>query len=134
MSFGIVFVRMSVSVITVTVRVRMSLPRYSRPRRKRVGYPLKHAGQVQDTQENQHQADGKFHRKTDARWNHPAEQDDSAAHQEDRERMTHTPKCANQRGVADLSISGNDGCNGDYVVGVGGVAHSEEEAQRDDGE
>jgi hypothetical protein len=35
--------------------------------------------------------------------------------------------------VADLPVSRDDSGNGDYVVGIGGVPHTEEEAQRDDG-
>jgi hypothetical protein len=134
MSFGVVLVRMSMNVISMAMWVRMSEPRYSAGRRERVGNPLEHAGQVKDAQKNQHQADGKFHRETDARWNDPAEQNNSAAHQQDRKRVAHAPNGANQRGVADLSVSRDDGCNGDDVVRVGGVPHSEEEAERDDGE
>lgn len=93
--FGFMLVRMSMNVIAVTMRVRMGRRRYSDGWRKRVGNPLERAGQVKNAEENQHQADGEFHGETDARRDNPAEQNNSASHQEDGERVAYSPNCAN---------------------------------------
>jgi len=91
-SFGFMFVRMSMNVVAVTMRVRMGR-RYSDGWRKCVGNPLERAGQVKNAEENQHQADGEFHGETDARRNNPAGQNNSASHQEDGERVAYSPDC-----------------------------------------
>src|ERR1700733_7150321 len=127
-------VRMSVNVIAMTMWVGMNFPRHSATGRKRSGDPLEHASQIEHAEENQHQAYGKLHRESDTRGNHPAEQKDSASDQQDREGVAHSPKRANQRGMADLSISGNDGCDGNHMVRIGRVPHPEKESQRDNGE
>jgi len=127
-------VRMSMDVVAMAVGMRMSCSRYCSTRRKRVRNPLEHAGQVKDTQENQHQSHGEFHGETDASWNNPAEQNDSASHQQDREGVAHAPQCTDHRSVADLSVPCDDGCNSDHMIGIGGMPHPEEEAERDDGE
>ena len=112
----------------------MSGSRYSVAGSKRLGNPSEHAGQVQDAQENQHQPNGKLHRKTNARGNHPAKQNDSASNDKDRERMAETPKCTNQCGLTDLFGPRDNGRNGDHMVGVRGMPHSEKKSKRDDGD
>jgi hypothetical protein len=87
MRFGVVLVRMSVNVIAVAVRVRMGCAGNSSDGRKRLRHPLEYAGEVQEAQKDQHQADRKLHREADARGNHPAEEDDSASHDENCERV-----------------------------------------------
>jgi hypothetical protein len=134
MSFGFVLVRMRVNVIVVTVRVRMACACNSARGSNGAGDPLEDTGEVQDAQENEHQAHGKLHREAHARRNYPAEENDSTSHDQDRERMADSPKHTNQRSMADLSIARDDSGDGDDVVGIGGVAHPEKESKSDDGE
>ena len=129
-----VLVGMGMNVIAVGVRVRVSRAGYSTAGQKCVGNPLEHAGEIQDAEEDQHQSDGKFHGETDASGNHPAEKNNSAAYQENGEGVTHAPKCANHRGVANLAVARNDGGDSDDVVGICSVPHSEEETESDNGE
>src|SRR4029077_3078378 len=133
MSFGFVPVGMRVNVISVAVRMRMARSRSSARRSDGIRDPLKHAGKVQNAQENEHQAHGKLHRQAHPRGNYPAEKNDSASHDEDRERVADSPKRANQRSVADPFVSRDDGRDGDDVVGVCGMAHPEKESKSDYG-
>ena len=48
--------------------------------------------------------------------------------------MADAPQRADHGGVLDATLAANDGGNGDNMIGVGGMAHPEKEAQHDNGE
>jgi hypothetical protein len=125
-------VRVSVNVVAMTMKVRMSCSRHSAGGGERAGNPLEYAGQVRDAQENQHQADRKLHRETDARGNHPAEKNNSATNDENGQRVAEPPKRTDQCRMADLLVSRHNGRDGDHVIGIRGMPHAEEEAEHDD--
>ena len=52
---------------------------------------LRNAGQVQDAEQDQHQADGQLHGETNARRNDDVEQDDGGADAEDSNGVTDAP-------------------------------------------
>src|SRR5579862_1681323 len=95
--------------------------------------PLQHPGEIEDTEHNEHEAHGEFHRQTDTRGNHPAEKNDTAANEKDRQGVAHAPETANDGGMLHRSMARNDRRDRDHVIGVGGMAHAEKEAESDDG-
>ena len=116
-------VGMNVIVVAGAMSMRITYARLCATGRKRVVHPLQQARQVKDAQENQHQSHRKLHREANTLRHHPAEQNNSASDQKNRERVTHTPKSADDRSVADLSVSCDDGGNGNDVIGIRGVPH-----------
>src|SRR5438045_2321854 len=63
---------------------------------------------------------------------HHAEDDDRATHGDDGQGVADAPEHADERGGADPSLPGDDGGDGDHVVGIGRVPHAEEEAEEND--
>jgi len=129
--FRAVAVRMTVNVVTVAVRVRV---KRAVRRRECFGDPAHHSGEIQNSQKNQHQADGEFHGKADSCGDDNSEKDDGGADDEDRDGVAKAPEGADYGGVADAALAAHDGGHRDYVIGVGGMAHAEEEAKSDNGE
>ena len=127
-----VIVRIGVGNVVVAVAVRMSRhgPSGMRPRGL-PDHPAK-AGQRQQAEQDEHDPDGELHGEAHARRNHHAEQDDRAADDQDRERMPDAPGAADQRRAAQRALTADDRGDGDHVVGIGGVAHAEEEAQEEE--
>ena len=94
--------------------------------------PAHDAGKIQNSEEDEHQADGELHGEADASGNDDAEEDDGGADGENRERVAESPENADEGGVADAALAADDGGDGDDVVGIGGVTHAEEETENDD--
>ena len=92
------------------------------------------AGEIQDAEEDQHQADGKFHRQADAGGDGEAEEDDGGADDENRQCVADAPEDADPAGFQDGAFAADDGGDGDDVVGIGGVAHAEDEADAENGQ
>ena len=132
MRFWIVRVRVRVHVVAVTVRMRMLMDSAStQMARTKVA---QHSRQVHDAQQDQHQPDGEFHRQSDARGNHPTEEDDAAAYNQNREGVAQTPRGADRRGAGRCLLARDDCRHRDDVIGIGCVAHSEEKSQHHEGE
>ena len=89
------------------------------------------AGEIHDAEQDEHQADGKFHRESDARRNYPAEQNDRAAYGENRQCVAHAPESADHRGVLDAAMPRDNGGHGDDVIRIRGMPHAKEKSQRD---
>jgi hypothetical protein len=90
------------------------------------------ARQVDPAEENQHQADGQLGRESNARRNHPSKHDDARAHQQNGERVTNAPRCADCRRGARRPLARDNRRHGHDVISVGGVAHSENQTERHD--
>src|SRR5690242_5994914 len=89
--------------------------------------------QVHETQNDEHDSDGEFHAEADAGRNDEIEKDDRRAHNEDGAGVTYAPEGTDERGASEISLARHDSSNGDDVVRIGGMAHAEEESQRDNG-
>ena len=96
--------------------------------------PAHDAGKIQNSEEDEHQADGELHGEADASGN-----DDAAKRMmaEPTARIVsvwpspqETPMRAAWRSRA--ALAADDGGDGDDVVGIGGVTHAEEETENDD--
>ena len=101
--------------------------------RERFGNPPHYAGQIQNSQKNQHQADRQFHREPDSRRDHEAEQNNRQTNHENRNRVPQSPKDANKSCVLDTSLPADDCCYSDDVVRIRRVAHAEKKPKSDDG-
>jgi hypothetical protein len=143
MNFGIMSMRVGMNVIGVSVRMGMvgcgaatvliSADAVMVLRvREIVCDPLQDASEIQDAEQNQHKSHRQFHREADTNGNDRAEQDEFSANEEDREGVADSSEGADSDGVLDGAIARDDGGDGDDVIGIGGVAHAEEEAERDD--
>ena len=96
--------------------------------------PLSEAGQVENSEQDQHQPDGQLHRQTDPRRNHQVEKNNRSTDCENRDGVTDSPEDSDQACVANALLSTDDSSDGNHVIGVGGMPHSEKKTQRDDGE
>jgi hypothetical protein len=101
-------------------------------RRPPLGDQLEHSAQVHDTEQDQHEPDGELHRQPDPGRDDPAEQDDAASDHQDSQGVPQAPERADQRRSRRTPVAGHDGRHRDDMIGVGGVAHAEEEPQRRD--
>jgi len=90
------------------------------------------AGQIEGSEQNEHEADGELHREAEAGRDNEGEEDDSRADGEDCDGVADAPERADDGCASEPLFAGDDGGDGDDVVGVGGVAHAEEEAERED--
>jgi hypothetical protein len=73
----------------------------------------------------------KLHGETDAGGNHHVKENNRGAHDKDRKRMADAPNNAGKRSLQQFALSAYDRSHGDHVVGIGGMAHAEKEAHRD---
>lgn len=129
-----VHVRMSVNVIAVTVGVRMNRYLTLASVKLRCRHGMCEADQIPDSQQDQHEAYRKLHGQTDTRGDHKIKENDGAAYDKDRQRVAKSPENADQGGALGASLLGDNCGYRDYMVGIGGVPHSEEKSDHDDGE
>src|SRR5690242_11794283 len=119
-------VRMRVYVVAMTVCMRMDV------RRLRGGSlatePANGAGEVGQSKNDQHDGDGELHPEPKPWRDHPFEEDDAAADEQNRERVANAPGRSDHRRAANISVARDDRRNGDDMIGIGGVAHPEHEA------
>ena len=92
-----------------------------------------HACQGENAEQDQHDADGKFHRHAEPRRNDDPEHDDCRADRHDRDGVPDAPGGADQRRARHAALAADDRRNGDHVVGVGRMPHPEEEAEKQEG-
>ena len=116
-----------VAVRVVTVPVGMDVHR----RRDR-GDPAHDPRHVEKAEQDQHERHRELHGEAEPGRDHHAEDDDRAAHGDDGQGVADAPEHADERGGADPSLPGDDGGDGDHVVGIGRVPHAEEEAEEND--
>lgn len=83
-----------------------------------LGDPLCGTAQVQDSEQDQHEADGKLHGEADAGRDHQIEENDGGSDQNDREGVSDAPENSDQSGVADILLAAYDRADRDYMVGI----------------
>ena len=115
-----VTMRMMVNVIAVLMRMIV---------RDMANFAFE-AAQIEKAENDEHERDTEFQTHADAFGNDDAEQNDRAANNEQREAVTDSPKNSSECGFADLALSADDRRHGDDVIGIGRVAHAEEEAEK----
>ena len=96
--------------------------------------PLGGAGEVENAEKNEHEADGKFHGEAETRGNDEIKEDDSGADDDNGDGVAESPEGADEGGFGEGALAADDGRDGDYVVGIGGMAHTEKEADSENGE
>lgn len=130
MRLGRVSVRMAVYVVAVDMGMRMN--NFGFFLRGNDGARCSHEGcNIHRAQYDQHEPHGEFHGEADAGGNHHVKENNRGAHDKDCERMADTPNNAGKRSLQQLALTAYDRSNGDYVVGIGGMAHSEKKPHRD---
>ena len=130
MRFRGVSVRMAVHVVPMNVGMRMNDVRFFRRGSDRARRAQKTCN-IHRTQDDQHEPHGKLHGEPDSRGNHHVKQDDGGAHDEYRESMADPPENAGECSFQQVTLAAYDRSHGDDVVGIGGVAHPEKKAHRD---
>src|SRR5262249_61710911 len=100
-------------------------------RRRRRGAQECH--HVHRAEQDQHEGNRKFHAQANPDRNDNVKKNDARAHGENGERVAYTPKCADHSRPAELTLASDNGGNGNYMVRVGSVAHTEKEADSNDG-
>src|ERR1700757_106988 len=117
------------SIMLVTMRVHQAA--MALVWRMAVRDPLRNARQVEDAEHDQHQTDGQFHGETDAWRNDHIEKNDGCADTEYGEGVPNAPKDANDSRLPDGALAADNGRNSDDVIGIGGVAHTQNKAEAD---
>ena len=136
---GPVAVEMSVAMwvlqglLVVRVEMRMRVAVHRRRRRHALGELTQAAGEVQDAEGDQHEGDREFHREPDRWRDDDVEGDDRDADNDDRHGVAETPERTDQGQVGDSAAAIEDRRHRDDVVGVGRVAHAEQEAEACEG-
>ena len=133
---GTVTVRVPVQVVAVRMEVIVDVElMYAGSARMRMGRAARagHACQGENAEQDEHDADGKFHRHAEPRRNDDPEHDDCRADRDDRHGVPDAPSGADQRRARHAALATDDRCNGDHVVGVGRMPHPEEEAEKQEG-
>jgi hypothetical protein len=123
----IVCVPMQMDVIAMNERLIAKLALAAGRGRKTAVDPLEETSDVHDAEEDQHQCNGKLHGQTNSCGNDPSEENYDATDGDKCECVADSPQRANQVSVLDRTVARHDRGHGDDVVGIGGVAHPEEE-------
>jgi hypothetical protein len=89
------------------------------------------ARNIHRAKNDQHEPHGELHGETDAGGNHHIKENNRRAHDKDRKRMADAPNNAGKRSLQQVALSAYDRSHGDHVVGIGGMAHAEKKAHRD---
>ena len=95
--------------------------------------PAHDSRQIENPQEDQHQANRQFHRETNPGWNHQAKQNDCRTNKENSDGVTQAPEDSNQGGLPNTPLAAHDRGHSDNMVGIGGVAHAEKKAESNNG-
>src|SRR5450432_1829330 len=130
LSFRVVRVPVQMNLGAVFVNVGVVAGHLGMGGGKFLGDPGHRAGEIEDAEKDQHQADGKFHGQAYARGDGEVEKDDPGAYDQNGYGMAYAPEDADQAGFPDGALAAHDGGNRDNVVGVGGMAHAEYETNR----
>jgi len=92
------------------------------------------ARHIHESKDNQHDSDCEFHAEAKTGRDGQIEENDRRAYHENGQSVTKAPECADQRGPGQIPLPGDDGGDGDDVVGVRGMAHTQKESHGDNGE
>jgi hypothetical protein len=93
---------------------------------------LRGAGQVQDSQHDQHEADREFHSKADARRDHQIEENDGRAHKNDGDGVSDAPEHPDQPSMPNVLLAAHNRAHRDYMVRIGCMPDAQQEAHPDD--
>ena len=102
--------------------------------RKFFAEPFHGTREVENAEQNEHQADGKFQGQAGARRNHQTEENDGGPDDSNREGVAAAPEDADSAGFGDGALAADDSGNGNDMIGIGGVAHAEKKTDRKNGE
>jgi hypothetical protein len=91
------------------------------------------ASQIRDTKDDEHHGDGHFHSESNSCRDGPLEENDRAADEENRQRVTNSPGGTYEGRTPNASLSRDNGRHGNDVIGVSRVTHTEHEAEAEDG-
>ncbi len=91
-----------------------------------------YAGSRIHAEQNQHERYGEFHRESEPRRNGYFENYDRGADYQHGQRVPESPYDADARGDSEPAFAAEDCGHGDYVIGIGGVAHSQNQPQERD--
>ncbi len=123
MSLRLVSMGMVMNVVSVAVGVGvndfLAITRYDRS----VGQGVHEPGHVDEAQDNQHDGDGKLHAESDPHGNDEIKQNDSGTDGKDGKSVAHAPECPDQSRPRTVALIADDGCDGNDVVRISGVAH-----------
>ena len=121
-------------VVTVLVKVGVFTEHFGMGRREFSAEPLGNAGEIEDAEQNEHEADGELHGESDARRDDQVKQDDGGTDEDDGDGVAESPESANQRGFGEGTLAADNRRDGDDMIGIGGMAHAEEKADDENGE
>ncbi len=125
-------VKMQPVAVLVDVGVRSRHARVAG--RELFAEPFHRSGEIENAEQNEHQAYGEFHGQARAGRYHYAEEDDGASDNGNGERVTAAPEDADQARFEDGTLAADDGGNGNDVIGIGGVTHPEKKTDEKNGE
>jgi len=125
-------VRIRATMYVIAMRMNMAVHSQI-DRGKRLNDPSRDAGEIQDSEQNQHQADRELHRKADSGRNDQAKNYNRGADDKNCECVADAPQRADNGRVLDASLTADDRGHRDDVVGIGGMAHPEKKTENDDG-
>ncbi len=121
-------VRMRMRRAVVSVRVRMDEQAFRPTAHSRRSF-ADQAGCGADAEQNQHDRDGEFHRESEPRRNRDFENDDRGPDYQHGDRVAESPYDADAGGDREAAFSAEDGSNGNHVIGIGRVAHPEQQSE-----
>lgn len=129
--FGAVAVNVFVDGTRVLVPMRMEDAAMAVVWRISVRDALRNACQIENTEQDQHQADSQFHGETDARRDDDIEENNDSADTEDGDGVADPPKNANNPCLPDAALAADNRRDSDDVIGIRGVAHAEDKSKPD---
>ena len=106
--------------------------------------PAQETAKVHDPESNQHHRDSKIHEQSKSGVDvelcsirsllrdDEVQENQRSAYDKNGQRVTNSPNRSHPRRFRDIALAADDRADCDHVIGIGGVAHSKEEAQRDD--
>ena len=89
--------------------------------------------QVESAKDDQHQRNAKFQAESKSLRDNESEHNDRAADHKECNAVSNAPKHPDDCGVSNIALAAYNCRYGDHVIGIGGVPHSEEESERENG-
>jgi hypothetical protein len=124
-------VRMRMHRVVVSVRVRMDdqavIARRTSSHSSR-GAAHQARGRI-GAEQDQHDCDREFHREPEPGWNRNLENYDRCSHYQHGHSVPESPYDTDSRGGTKAMFAAQDGGDGDYVIGIGRMAHPEHESE-----
>jgi len=128
-------VRMAMRPTVMSVRMRMYDERFrsgrpsSEEARRDSAYQHPH---TVEAQHDQHERDREFHRESEPDRHGKFKDDDGGANRKHGQRMPEAPDHADTRGRGETALAAQNGGDRDYVIGVGRMAHPEQQSEQCD--